>query len=506
MGKIPPALAAGIAVLILLMGSWLHYTRGAYSYTAANGGFSHISGMDDAYISFRYGWNLLHFGTLSWNESGFRRTEGFTNPLWVYTSALWATLNDKGLVYPGMVLTSTLLTGGFLAILCMLTAKTTKSAAGMMGVVLLCASPLLWLHATSGLESTVFGCAIGLLAFSLIVDDTAGKMAFWLTNLLAFLLMLLRSDAFVYMLVLAAALALGKPRSLGMIAIGAVLGYVLVQVWREVSFGQFWPNTVDAKLNFDLAPRLTTGALLFTQSMWGGGVVFLVLGAFGLWLLPEAKRLAGAVTIFGWCAYYVFIGGDLLLERHLIGVMALCAGLSAPFFVRVLAERRGWPLLILLAAGLYLPFYIQDPRFQYEATRPRDSWVLIGKEMASQRDLYGTVVTFGAGKIPFFAGGDFVDELGLNDPELAQVQRPRFIPGHSAGNDQVALEIARRSSARYSYVAFNLNLTRENAGDVLLWASNTSPRAMVSHGLTASDRDVLLSAPPFDYTLIFRGN
>ena len=65
---------------LLLLGSSLHFLRGTYAVgdTAINSW-----GVDDAYISYRYSWNLAHFNTLSWNESGFQRTEGFTNPLWV---------------------------------------------------------------------------------------------------------------------------------------------------------------------------------------------------------------------------------------------------------------------------------------------------------------------------------------------------------------------------------------------------------------------------------------
>jgi hypothetical protein len=73
--------------LLFALGCLLHFRRGSYSVFGVSG---HRWGSEDAYISFRYGWNLAHFGVLAWNESGYRRTEGFSNPLWVYLSAVWA--------------------------------------------------------------------------------------------------------------------------------------------------------------------------------------------------------------------------------------------------------------------------------------------------------------------------------------------------------------------------------------------------------------------------------
>ena len=60
----------------------------------------HAEGADDACISYRYGWNLANNNILSWNESGCRRTEGFTDPLWMYMNAGLSLLGRKDWVYP----------------------------------------------------------------------------------------------------------------------------------------------------------------------------------------------------------------------------------------------------------------------------------------------------------------------------------------------------------------------------------------------------------------------
>ncbi len=491
-----------IFLAFFFSGCILHYARGTYYYSRD---FQHVSGSDDAYISYRYGWNLIHYHILSWNESGFRRTEGFTNPLWVLFSAIWAIPGNKDWIYPGMVVSSVIITAVFLSLLGLQAFRKTNSVLGLFGIFLLFASPVIWLHATSGLEAAVFGAGSGLLAYYAITADPPGKWGLYLANALAFFLMILRSDGFVYLLILLLGLILGKNKNWKTLIYGGMIGLVVLLTWRMVSFGQLIPNTAIAKMNFGIAARIPTGIVLLVQSLLGGGLILLVVGLFGLLAESRSIRLSGLITMAGWIAYYVYIGGDLFLERHLIGVMVLSAGLSQSFFMRILQEKRGWVFAIALWMGIFAPFYTGDPRFTYLQGKPQDPWILMGKEIALQRDQYGTIVTFPAGKIPFYAGGDFIDELGLNDPDLSKVRQPRFIPGHSAGSHQLAIGLARQYSRTFSYFAFGLDLTADNGKDVLLWVNNYTPEAGVQHGMTDAQRDQIIHADPFAYTLLLRG-
>lgn len=101
----------------------------------------------------------------------------------------------------------------------------------------------------------------------------------------------------------------------------------------------------------------------------------------------------------------------------------------------------------------------------------------MGKTIAADRQRYGTIVVRMAGKTPYFAGGDFVDNLGLNDPYLATVKRPKFIPGHSSGSDEGAIEIARQHSPdNYSYLTFSPSSYLKSPADVLLWTYGDRPQ------------------------------
>ncbi len=487
---------------IFVGGCVLHYERGTYYYS---NDFQHVSGSDDAYITYRYGWNLAQNHILSWNESGFRRTEGFTNPLWVLLSAIWALPGNKDLIYPGMVASCILISIGLLYLESLQVSKNVSSTTALFGIFILCASPVIWLHATSGLEALAFGAGIGLLAYCAITNENPSRVEGRLLNILAFFLALLRSDGFVYLVVLWAALILSRNRNWRTLVYGTVIGVVALLLWRAVSFGQLLPNTAIAKMNFGIAVRAPTGFVLLVRSLLSGTLILLMMGLFGLLASPKSVRIAAVITLAGWMAYYVYIGGDLFLERHLIGVMVLATGFSGSFFSRILQEKRGWLLALALLVGIFSPLYMGDPRFDYLRGKPQDAWILMGKEIAAHRSQYGTIVTFPAGKIPFYAGGDFIDELGLNDPELAKVQQPRFVPGHSAGSFDLAIERARQHSPVFSYFAFGMDLTAENAPDVLLWVDNVHPGPGVQYGLNALQQDQITRAAPFTYSLLIRG-
>lgn len=489
------------AIVIFVAGCILHFYRGAYYYGEPNG-FTHILGPDDAYISYRYGWNLVHFNILSWNESGFRKTEGFTNPLWVYISSVWSLFGNKDLIYPGMAGTSVVITGTLLAGLSVLVYRNHNLSYALIGVLLFFVSPVNWLHTVSGLEASVFGAAIAVIAYYAITKDRITRRDLWIGNILVMLIVLLRSDGFAYIAILLFGLLLSKHKGSNMIVIGEVVGLMLLLTWRIINFGELSPNTQIAKLNFDFFERAPTGMYLFLQSMSSGGAIFVILGVLGILSMPKSYRIAVFITILGWSSYYVYIGGDLFLERHLFGVIAFSAAVSGYFFSNVLQKRPRWLLLLIFFLGLYAPFYTHDPRFLYFQTKSPDPWILLGKEMSLQRNEYGTVVIFPAGKIPFFAGGDFVDELGLNDSDLARIQRPRFVPGHSAGNHEMAMAIASRSSPVRSYFAYNLQLSLDNARSVLLWMDNFFPQDGIHYGLKTDQIETLMEADPFRYTLI----
>ncbi|MHA2402601.1 MAG: hypothetical protein ACXADH_06370 [Candidatus Kariarchaeaceae archaeon] len=474
-----------LPVLVLTLGSILHYSRGYYG-IGNSALFAY--GVDDAYITYRYGWNLANFGILSWNESGYRLAEGFTNPLWMLVSAVWSLLGIKTLVYPLSVITSVVVSGFFLLILSIsVYNRQGKSLSAIIGLIMVCAIPPIWLHMTAGLESGVFGIGLALLAYLVIFDNPLQSKPI-LILLLSLIIGLLRSDGFVYLAIILIAAVISGSKAWKPVAVGLLAGSIALFSWRFLQFGTLLPNTAVAKINFSLLERLPLGAkFLFATLTISGLVIFLILGVAGIWLENRRKKLAGIFIIIAWIAYYIYIGGDGYVERHLIGIYFLAAAFSAPLWRVAKPLTRGiFILAILLVVFISITQY--GSRFSYLSTKSNDPWVMLGQAIEADRDRYGVVITFAAGKIPFYGGGDFIDSIGLNDPYLATLKREGFVPGHSAGDENAAIEMALNHPAGiYSMFSYlNEGLIKE-PDRINLWVDNFHPQDTAQSDITTED-------------------
>lgn len=484
--------------IIFVLGCLLHYQRG---YFTNSPNYFNTIGADDAYISYRYGWNLVHYGIPSWNESGFRQTEGFTNPLWMLISAAWAFGNDKDIVYPGMAITSVATTSVLLFYLACRIRDNSATDFALGGVFLLSVSPILWLHTTSGLESALFGALIGLTGY-IAIFDTAHHMKY--LGLFVFISVLLRSDGFTYILILLCGLLITKAPAWKHVALGLTLGVIILFTWRLLAFGLLLPNTAIAKLNFSWMERILTGLQYLLISL-PGMLPLIMFGLLAMRRLSRKQQIAFGLTFAGWVAYYAYIGGDIYLERHILGSMFLLGSVTSFQFDHMQVNwKQAITHLTLLTVFMFLPIMIGDSRFEYWKQKPMDPWILFGKEIGKDRNQYGVIVISAAGKIPFYAGGDFVDELGLNDPYLSTLKRADFIPGHCAGSRDVATKIAYSKNNNSTYFAFGKELSLENKNRVLLWINNIDPETGVHHSLSRDDTLKIMSSHPLGHTVLLQ--
>ena len=368
-----------VPALILILGCLLHYYRGYYGVDLAP---IHAQGVDDAYITYRYGWNLAHFNSLSWNESGYRRAEGFTNPLWVLASVIWSLPGTKEWVYPLSVLTSIALCVILLIILTREVYKNNQdSPASILGLILVAAFPALWVHITSGLESGVFGIGLALLAYLVLFNKDNQFLPIYLIILTIFL-GLLRSDAFIYLAIILIAAIIAGTKSWKYVATGLAISLILLFSWRYITFGTLLPNTALAKLNFTIIDRITSGLDFFLFVLINSGLLIMLLIGFG-GLKLEARRvaLASIFIIIGWLSYYLYIGGDWGFERHLVGLYFLCGALSAPLWRVAKPLTRVLFVIVIIWAGVVL-IWRNGNRFDYLSPKSKDPWVMLGRAVA----------------------------------------------------------------------------------------------------------------------------
>jgi len=264
------------------------------------------------------------------------------------------------------------------------------------------------------------------------------------------------------------------------------------------------PNTVTAKVNFTWLERLPVGAILLLAALlYSGLFVMLIVGLAGLGLEPRRVRLAGFFIFIYWLAYYVYIGGDVYFERHLVGLFALAAAFSAALWGRASALARGL-LALALAMGIALSVTRDMGRFDYFNPKVNDPYVMLGQAVAEDREHYGVLIVDAAGKVPFYAGGDCIDSLGLNDPYLATINRLEFIPGHSAGSGAAAIEIARQHpSGVYSTLSF-LDLDIIHGPEaVSLWMDNRHPQEEVQRAVSQEQWEAALATgDPYIWSII----
>ena len=475
-----------VPVLLLIIGSTLHYYRGSYGQGPRS--FS-VSGADDAYISYRYGWNLAQHGSLSWNESGYRMTEGFTNPLWVYISAVYSLLGRKDWVHPLMVGTSVILAGIiFFSLAKVVYKENDGDIKSLIGLTLAALSPAIWLHSTSGLESGVFAIGLAALAYLAILAKKNYLHKTYAVVALTIFLVLLRSDGFIYIfMVLVGTLIAGKG-VWKQILIGLVIGLGILLAWRLVTYGTLLPNTANAKVNFSVFDRIPVGLnYLMLGATVAPIVVFLLIAIPGLLVSSMRVVLGMAFVIFSWIFYYIYIGGDYLLDRHLVGLIMLCGAVSAPLWSRMRWHARA-ALLAVVVIGIAATAFFESDRYVYHIKGGNDSLVMLGKEMAKNRPYYGVFVTWMAGKVPYYAGGDCIDTYGLNDPYLATIKQEQFLPGHSAGSPEIAMQIARSHPAgSYSQFTGLDPVYIDNPEMIALWMDVLQPQDVVQTHVTSPE-------------------
>ena len=130
-------------------------------------------GNDDAFITYRYGVNLVDHGIISFNPTDTPPVEGFSNPLFVLLSAAAYVLFGLDGVYPAMAVLGAFFTAFALVVIYRyaVTAHDTRIA----GFTVLCLGffPSLWINATSGLEtSAVFLAQVWVwLSFMCYLED-----------------------------------------------------------------------------------------------------------------------------------------------------------------------------------------------------------------------------------------------------------------------------------------------------------------------------------------------
>jgi hypothetical protein len=424
--------------------------------------------VDDAYISYRYAHHLATGHGLRWNLDG-APNEGFTNLLYVVAVAA---ADAVGFDPVAAGLWIGIAGAVALAVLLALADRPREVAAPVGAAIILwfLARPELRVHASRGLETTLFGAlAVALVmlggrvarATGPCVRDACGL------GLLSLLLCLCRPDG--ALIVVATWSFVGgahllRRRSgrarIGDVAIGAAVGVVLLAAyatWKRAYFGYLLPNSFYAKVRAGSWAGIDDTRRFFAEY----AAVFAVGGALCVAQIVRALARRGSRPLAGAPAPVVEIRPAL--------VLTIVVGWTI-FSLRIVHEmgfayRFDYPMVPLLALGSIAALhdlardFEPTPRLRFAALAlglaasgcaiPTLRSELAGLSRPVAEDPYGscfarlgrslheiadgrplTLVCGHAGATPYYAEVRHVDPFGLVDdgfcPRTPPDERERY--------------------------------------------------------------------------------
>jgi hypothetical protein len=406
--------------------------------------------MDDAYISYRYAWNMVHGNGLVYNAGEV--VEGYTNFLWTMLAAavLWAGMHPVGV----MLATNIGLAIGMLALTFHLGGRLwgTSSIWPMLAALLVATDGAVLAYGArgSGMEAMAFGFLVLLGVALLWSEGGASTMARRaLGGAVLGLASLTRPEGLLAAAVFIAMRSWqdrveGRDGRWGRMLGICVLPYLAVvlpyQAWRISYYGDLLPNTFYAKTG--TAPALIARGWGYVSVFLGERWLPAGLSAFGIVVMALQRRLHGlraalAAFVAIYSLYVVWVGGDhfpgwrflvpVVVPLIVLGTDAARAGLSRlPRWsgARTYAAATlglAWAAYSVSALALQAPDSVAA-----QLTRLHDSyvnrWGSAGLWLRDNTPPDTITAAKGAGAIAFYSQRRVIDVYGLNDLHIGRLQ------------------------------------------------------------------------------------
>lgn len=407
--------------------------------------------VDDAFISYRYGKNLLNAGELTWNV-GEAPVEGYTGILLPLLAAALLAL--------GLPLLTTIKLLGIAAMLgTIFIMVRTLSRLGVdklgqsLAVLGLSATPLLYLHSISGLETVFFSFfitgALGGMALpekSALTQRQAATVACFV--LLAGLcrpegIALAGIAALYYFFKLARHKFKGSHLKQFIIFFSPLVLLAIYWVWRTGYYGSFFPNSYHAKsfegfINMD--SLLAMGKFAVYYCALPALAAFLLHFGNGKSMRDLGLGLPWAAFAFllACCATYLHsnlwmnYGSRFFFPFLPVLVIGLAKGIASGWQVRQVRPgklgkglRLSLGILMVLQVGILGFRFKQEWAFlRYYHAIVQDELIPAGKHLATALPPNSTVISYmDAGALGYYSNQRIIDFGRLNDSYLAQ-QKP----------------------------------------------------------------------------------
>ena len=380
---------------------------------------------DDTFISFRYAEHLATGNGLVWNTGG-PHTEGFTNLLFVLLlGAARFVTSDLMTASQIIGLASTIAAG--LTLYSIATEARDKQA-GLLALAFFWITPLTWINAMSGMETSLFAMLVALAILLAI------RNRFFAAYAVAFLATLTRPEgALLGVIIFFVAVGFG-PRSGTLLhrilkssatkaTIAFVIGLAIYAFWKWWYFGELLPNSFYVKVLADT--HVVFPGLQYVR-MFIMSVLVIIALSFGIrgWRMPAS--VAGLWAIF-LLAFYIFVLPlEGLYDRFLWPAFSMLCVTSA-IGARDFAERRKlrpFVVLALIALAMHLTLSMLSPRTKQSFAAHEEIWDAsmdrIVNELRLLPHLDSLRLAYGdAGYVVYKSGIHHIDLFGLNDTRIA---------------------------------------------------------------------------------------
>jgi hypothetical protein len=417
--------------------------------------------LDDAYISYRYAWNLVHGQGLVYNPGEV--VEGYTNFLWTMLAA-----GAIGLGLPPATVSLVANIALSIALLALVWLVGVRLAGRQylwptVACVLLAGSSAFVTYGPrgSGMESMLFA-ALTMLAAVLIYQTSGGS---WRSRVAAGVVLGLATLTRPEGLLLAAVflgvycvqnIAARKPWLAPLLwSAGAYLLIVVPhEVWRMLYYGYPLPNTFYAKTGSE-TPEVLERGWVYLQFFLLENWLPALLGLIGVLLFVVGWRKGGILTAFALfsvlqAGYVLWIGGDhfpgwrfmvpVIAPMLLIGqeaVRRLIAWVPSPSLLRAATYS-----LLALGAVAYSGSMLEQmapDSYTIETTQLHtayvERWGSAGLWLREHTTPEMVTAAKGAGAVAYYSQRPTIDMFGLNDLHIGHLQ-VASMGTHEAGHDK----------------------------------------------------------------------
>ncbi|MFZ5911711.1 MAG: hypothetical protein ACOYYU_17000 [Chloroflexota bacterium] len=310
---------------------------------------------DDAFITLRTVYNVLHGDGLRWN--GAERVQTFTHPLWLFVLIpFYVAIRDPFFTLYAAGMVASLLT------VYVLLAKFFPQPWGIpLALAFVLSSKSFVDYSSSGLENPLSHLLALLFAGLLLQSAGSSSKRVFFLSLLAALSMLNRLDTLLLFLPALLLTAYETRKTIWQSGKWMVLGFLPIILWEGFSllyYGFPFPNTYYAKLTTGIpqSDLYQQGWLYFQNSLVWDHVSLPTIGLAVLLSLfsRQARRASLALGILLYLAYIVRIGGDFMSGRFFSTVFVLSVALLGSLILTWRLASRAAPALMLASSVFIL--------------------------------------------------------------------------------------------------------------------------------------------------------